>query len=125
MAFAHTNTVYGATVSGEDLTGKRYLAGVLDTNGEIVQATSAGGRIDGVILDESPEGISASLCIFGVERVVLGGTVEINDDLSVDADGKFVTAASGDVVVGKALLGGSADDIGTAIIYGAGTYTAA
>lgn len=126
MAFAHVNNMlYGATVAGEDLTGKRYLAGVLNTDGEIVQATSAGGRIDGVILDESPEGISASICYGGVERVILGGTVAINDELAVDAAGKFVTATTGNVVVGKALLAGDADDIATAIIYGADSYTAA
>ncbi len=126
MAFSQVNNaIYGATVAGEDLTGKRYLAGVLDASGEIIQATTAGGRIDGVILDEAPEGISASVCLQGVERVILGGTVNINDDLAIDANGKFVAAVSTDVVVGKALLGGAADEIATAIIYGAGTYTAA
>lgn len=123
MAFAHTNIVYGATTAGEDLSGKRYLAGVLNASGQIVQATTAGGRIDGVILDEAPQGISASICTYGVERVILGDTVAINDELAIDANGKFITAVADDVVVGKALLGGDADDVATAQVHGAGTYT--
>lgn len=126
MAFSQVNnTIYGATVAAEDLTGKRWFAGVLDANGEIAVATTAGGRIDGVILDEAPLGISASLCLDGVERVIFGGAVSVNDELAIDVNGKFVTAVSTDVVVGKALTAGADTEVGTAIIYGADTYTKA
>lgn len=127
MAFAHsTNRVYGATVAAEDLDGKRYLAGNVDANGEIAVATGAAGEaIDGIILDESPAGISASICTEGVERVILGGTVAIGDEVAVDANAKFVVAASGAVAVGKALVGGDADAIGTIMFYGKSSTTVA
>lgn len=126
MAFAQVNNlIYGATVAAEDLSEKRWFAGVIDSNGEIAVATTAGGRIDGVILDNSPAGVSTSLCLQGVERVVAGGTVAIGDALAVDSSGNFVAAATNDVVVGKALAAGADGEVITAIVYGAASYNEA
>lgn len=124
MAYSNVNAlIWGNTVAAEDLTGKQYFAGVIDANGEIAVATVAGGRIDGVVNTDSPLGLSADLTLQGVVRVALGGTVAVGDELAVDAAGKFVTAVATNVVVGKALVGGAAGEVGTAIVYGAGTYT--
>lgn len=126
MAYSNVNAlIWGNTVAAEDLTGKQYFAGVVDANGEIAVAAVAGGRVDGVINTDSPLGLSADLTLQGVVRVALGGTVAVADALAVDAAGKFVTAATADVVVGKALVGGAAGEVGTAIIYGGGGYSAA
>lgn len=126
MAFSNVPVgVYGNTEAAADLTDKLFHAGVIDSDGKIDVASTAGGAIDGVITMDSPVDRAARLTFVGIEKVALGGTVTYADDLAIDADGKFVVATSGDVAVGRCLLGGASGGVGTMLIYPKAQYTVA
>jgi len=118
MAFSNVPVaVYGNTPAAADLTTKLFHAGVIDSSGEINAVASAGAASDGVITMDSPEGRAARLTFFGIEKVALGGTVTFATLLTADADGKYVAATTGDVILGRCLLGGAAGGIGSMLIY--------
>lgn len=118
MAFSNVPVgVYGNTEAASDLTDKLFHGGVIDSDGKIDVVASAGAAIDGVITMDSPVDRAARLVFLGVEKIALGGTVTYADELAVDADGKFVVATTGDVIVGRCLLGGASGGVGTMIIY--------
>lgn len=125
MAFSNVPVgVYGNTEAAADLTGKLFYAAKIDANGKIAVATAdAGGAIDGVITLDSPADRAARITFVGIEKVALGGTVTFAQDLAIDAAGKFVAATTGDVAVGRCLLGGAAGGIGSMLIYPKAQFT--
>jgi hypothetical protein len=67
------------------------------------------------VLQNNPEsGYPATVCYNGVTKIYLGGTVAIGDLVSTDTAGRAVTA-SGGVILGECLQGGSVGAIGTII----------
>jgi len=127
MAFSNVPVgVYGNTEVAADLTGKLFYAGKIDSNGNIaVAASDAGGAIDGVITLDAPAGRAGRMTFVGIEKVALGGTVTFADELAINAAGQFVAASSGDIAVGRCLLGGATGGVGSMLIYPKAQYTLA
>lgn len=118
MAFSNVPVaVYGNTSAAADLSTKLFHAGVIDSVGKIDAVAVAGAASDGVITLNSPLDRAAQLTFFGVEKIALGGTVTFNDLVAADAAGKYVVATTGDVILGRCLLGGAAGGIGSMVIY--------
>jgi hypothetical protein len=117
--FGEMIRVSAPTTAGEDLSGAQFTAVDFDTSGNIVAAT-AGGTTIGTLINKpkANSGEAAQVCAFGTTKVVLGGTVAAGAQLAVGTGGKYVTAASTNVVCGRAFFGGAANDVVTALIYG-------
>lgn len=94
-----------------DLSSSQFLFMTVNASGRLA-ATGDGLAADGVLLDKpSAAGRAGALQIGGRVKVVAGGTVTAGDQVGSDAAGKAVSAASGDVILGRALSSGVADDV--------------
>lgn len=100
-----------------DLSTKRYYIVDINSSGKVVTQSSAGGRAVGVLNNKpSAADEAAAVQIGGVAKVILGGTVTAGDNVQSDANGKGITAASGDSVLGIALTSGVSGDIVNVLI---------
>lgn len=100
-----------------DLSAAQFRFVLTNSSGQIAVVASAGGDADGV-LDDKPAaaGRPGSVQIFGIAKVVLGGTVTAGDKVQSDAAGAAITAASGDHVLGRALVGGASGALGEILL---------
>ncbi|MAX51295.1 MAG: hypothetical protein CMH22_04900 [Methylophaga sp.] len=116
---------FGQAIASEDLTGKLYFLGA--QVGETVGVnTTAGGAANVVIHTDSPSGIAVRTVFKGITKAVAGAAIAADADLASDAAGKVVTAATGDVVVGKAITAaGEENEVITINFFGDGRRTAA
>ncbi len=103
--------------AGADFTAQQFLGVTLDANEQAV-LPAAGAQIVGILQNKPDVGQAATIWGPGAtSKVVAGGAFDAGDDLSVDADGKFVEATSGQYIVGKAVTGAAAEEeIGTVFI---------
>lgn len=115
MAIEQRLLNYGFAASA-DLSARQFCAVKLDTNGQIALATS-GKNMDGVLQDKpNAQGRDGEVAMFGVSKVVSGGTgFSAGDLLEVTTNGTFQTVASG-TAVAKALSTAAAGSVGSAII---------
>lgn len=90
--------------AGADLSSAQFTFGVVDSNGQIVQVSAAGGDADGVI-NNKPDaaGKPVEFQIGGVAKVVAGAAVDAGVKGQSDASGRVILAASGDHVLCKTL----------------------
>ena len=102
MAFKENQETITLEASG-DLSSNQFYFVDADSSG---QASVVGDGADAIgVLQNDPDtqGHAASVAIAGVSRVECGASVTAGDDVSADTNGRGVTSASGDVVLGKAL----------------------
>ncbi len=96
--------------SGADMTGKRFHAVKMQTNGTVALASSAGEVCVGALQNSpSASGKIARVRINGVSKVVVGAAVEEGAELSANTSARYVTASAGDYVHAVALEPSSAD----------------
>lgn len=104
--------------SGADFTGKRYRAVDLNDSGYVVLASvPTSSNIVGIIQNEPQSLEHATVCVYGLTKVVAGSAFSIGDLLTVTASsvGKAVKATypvSGATlwVIGRALEAATAKD---------------
>lgn len=101
-----------ARIAAEDLSEKVHYVAVLDTAGQVAVAGD-GAMAYGIIVEAAAAGDPATVQLDGLAKVIFGGTVDENDRVASDANGKIVTAASGDFVIGVCRNGGAVNEIGT------------
>lgn len=94
-----------------DLSANQFFFVTLNSSGQAALATSLGERVIGVNQDDPLSGEGALVRVEGITKVVLGGTVTVDDRLTTDADAKAVTAAGSENVAGTALSDGVTGDI--------------
>ena len=100
-----------AFVAGADLSSSQYHAVKVDATANQVVAAAAGEGF-GIVQTAPISGDECEVAMVGGGALAkLGGTVAYGAELAADANGKFVTAASTDVVLGIALAAGVADDV--------------
>ena len=92
-------------IAGADLSASQFLFAKMDAAGEAVLAGNGDGTI-GVIEVGAAEDNAVTITHSGKVMVKCGGTVTIADDVGIDAAGKAVNAASGDIIVGRAYEAG-------------------
>jgi hypothetical protein len=79
----------------------------------VEECDAAGERMDGVALYDAADGKSCNIIQTGAfDRAIAGAAIAaVGTELAVDAEGRFVAAVTGDVVVGKNLTpAGAAGD---------------
>ena len=94
-----------------DLSTKQFFFMTVNSVGRIAP-TGDGLAADGVLLDKpSAAGRAGALQIGGRAKVSAGATITAGDEVASDAAGEAVPAATGDVVLGRALSGGANGEI--------------
>lgn len=94
--------------AGADLSAGQFKFVLVASDGQVDLVASAGGDADGVLLnDPDAAGKAATVAYAGRVKVVAGGTVAAGAKVQSDASGDAITAASGDHVLGKCLVGGA------------------
>jgi hypothetical protein len=110
---------YNATVASN----KQFYFVTLAADGK-VDPTGNGLAADGVILNDPILDEAATVVVFGRVTVECGGTVTAGGIVASDADGRCVDAASTDIILGKALEAGIADQIITIDFFKGGNAAA-
>jgi len=116
MAFEQTLRSIGVPASS-DLSASQFCFMTVNASGQLA-LPAAGGDADGILQDKpNGQGIQGELAVFGVSKVVVGaGGVTAGDLLATDANGKAVTAAAGNKILGRALATGAAGVMIPAVI---------
>ena len=126
--------------AGADLSANQFFAVKIDSSGN---AVLAGAGEQAYILQNKPDStgkeVTANLAIGGQSKALFGGTVAAGDFVASDAAGKVITAVAntglgnvdttgsdateavkGSHIIGQAVAGGAADEIGTILILNLG-----
>jgi hypothetical protein len=108
MSFEGIPTKWGSLVAAADLSAKQYYIVDVDTAGKA--ALCGAGEVPFGSLQNKPEaGYVAEVQVYGVAKVVAGAIVAVGASVTSDANGKAVTATTGDNVLGTALVASAAD----------------
>jgi hypothetical protein len=100
-----------------DYSAKQYCLAVVDSSGNAALLASQGADADGVIYnDPDAAGKELQLAYGGVVKVKYGDTITAGNKLTSGADGRAEVAASGDHVIGKALVAGVDGDVGSMLV---------
>lgn len=101
-----TITVFAAAIS------VRGIGVTINSSGQA--AVPAAGTMPDVIFTEGdvPAGAAVQGAIpnGGIIPVLAGAAVAVGDDVTTDADGKFIPASSGNAIVGRAVTAATAAD---------------
>lgn len=90
-----------------DLSSSQYRAVIIDATGRAALVSTLGGGIDGVLQNApAAAGRACEVAFDGTTQWMAGGTIAVGADVSVDAAGRCITAATGQQVHGKALYAG-------------------
>lgn len=93
-----------------DLSSSQYLGVVFQSDGTLAVNSTAGGKIDGILVDDPTDGLQGTYQVRDVAKVKCGAAVAQGAELQCTAAGKFITAATtGHSIVAKALEAGSGD----------------
>jgi hypothetical protein len=95
--------------AGGDLSAGQLLFVDVAADGQVDVVASAGADAIGVLQnDPAAAGRAASVAVLGVSKVVAGAAVTAGARVQSDASGRAIAAATGDVVLGRALTAASA-----------------
>lgn len=111
MAAAYENVVstMQAVTAAADLSAKQFFC-VKVTAENAVNLAGAGEAVDGVLQNKPTSGQEATVWGVGsTTKAVAGAAVAAGADVTPDANGKLVTAGTGDYILGRALFAASAD----------------
>lgn len=119
MAFEQNLSQLGHLTAAADYsaTTAQYKAVYQSSASAATIAATAGREVVGILQNNPASGKPCEIAYFGASKALLGGTVAANDPVTVDANGKIVAATkNSEYVLGRALLGGAADEVGTILI---------
>ena len=104
------NQIKESMVAGADLSTKQFTFVIMNTVDRTVITCGDGLAADGVLINDPTSGQAATVVTHGRVMVEVGtGGLTAGDLVGVDAAGKAVAAASGEVIVGKCVDAGAAD----------------
>lgn len=110
------NLVTITVVAGADLSSSQFKFVESNSSGTATVCNAAGEYVLGVLQNDPTSGQAATVATSGISKVVLGGTVAINDQISTDASGRAIAATTGHKIVGIARKGGSVGEIGSVFL---------
>lgn len=117
------NEIFTKTYEAEGAINGYRLVKFGAADGGVLQASAATDALIGVAkpLDEAyASGDRLEVVRAGIAEVEYGGTVTRGDNLTSDANGKAITAAYGEQIIGRAEVSGVSGDIGSVMIGSAG-----
>lgn len=111
--------------AASDLSGSQYRFVVVTAEHTIGSPSASGDKALGV-LQNKPDGSTvneaATVGVLGISKVEVGtGGVTAGDEVTTDADGKAITAASGNNIAGVALATGADTEVVPVLLQYRGT----
>lgn len=105
--------------AGADLSAGQYHFVNMSSDGQVDLVASAGAQGIGV-LQNKPDaaGRAASVAVYGVAKVVAGGSITAGNRIQSDANGAAIAAASGDFVLGVAMTSADSGDLVEVLLAG-------
>lgn len=92
-------------------TGQYYFAYITSDSEVSIQAGGQGSDADGVLSNDPAAGQAGRLVIAGLTRVLAGATVVAGAYVTCSTTGTAETAASGDFVCGRCVVGGDSGEL--------------
>jgi hypothetical protein len=116
MAYEQTLRTIGVPASA-DLSASQFCFMTVNSSGQLA-LPAAGGDADGILQDKpNGVGVEGELAVLGISKLVVGTAgVTCGDLLTTDANGKAVTATTGNKILGRALATGASGVIIPALI---------
>ena len=116
MAYEQSLRSIGLPASA-DLSASQFCFMTVNSSGQLA-LPSAGGDADGILQDKpNAAAVEGELAVLGISKLVVGAAgVTAGDLLATDANGKAVTATTGNKILGRALATGAAGVIIPALI---------
>ena len=90
--------------AGADLSAAQFR--FVTATARSVALTGAGEAADGVVINDPANGAAATVVVFGRVIVEAGDNITAGAEVASNAAGEAVEAATGDIVLGKALEAG-------------------
>lgn len=104
MATVGGNQTRETYIAGADLSAKQWTFVIMNTTDRTVVNATDGQAADGVLINTPESGKAATVVTAGRVMVEVGtGGLTAGDLVASDANGEAITAATADIVVGKAL----------------------
>lgn len=119
MAFEIPNYYVGVFPSSQDLSGispgvnGQFKAVKMIDNGSgqaALALASTGGQAFGILQNKPALNEAGTVMCEGISKVLLGGTVVVNDFLMSDATGQLIKATSTNYIVAQACEGGASGE---------------
>lgn len=113
MATEQKGFAIGTQVAGADLRALQFTFVKVNSSGQIVAATTSGGKVLGVLQNKPNTGEMTEVMVDGVSKVVAGAAVTAGVNIMSDGAGKGILAATaGSTMTGLALeSAGASGDI--------------
>jgi hypothetical protein len=115
MSTSMTGLALYARNAGADLSAKVFYLAKVDTDGDIILATSGAHGI-GVIVEANVENKPVTVQCDGIAKVILGAQTSAGVRVGADSNGKAVAATHGEFEFGTLLTGGNSGDIVTMLL---------
>lgn len=110
--------------AASDLSGSQYRFVIVTAEHTIGSPAASGDKVLGV-LQNKPDGSvvneAATVGVLGISKVEAGGAVSAGDEVTTDANGKAITAASGNNIAGVALAAGADTEVVPVLLQYRGT----
>ena len=115
---ATQNTRVLVSLVADSAINGQYLAVKLGASDNSVVLASAGtDAILGIVENKPLAGEGASVAISGIAKFTAGAAVALGAQVTSDANGKLVTATTGDIVIGRCVqAAGAEDEIGAVLL---------
>lgn len=98
--------------ANSDLSALQFYAMDVNSSGNAVIPTGAGARVIGVLQNKpNAAGLPAGIAIDGITKAVAGAAIAAGALVTVAADGRFVTAATTNFIVGRAMTAAGAANV--------------
>lgn len=98
---AYNNIQNETYIAGADLSAKQFTFVKLNASGEVI-STVDGEAAVGVLWNAPLENAAASVVYAGSPMVYAGGTIAAGAAIASDLNGKVITAATSDIILGWA-----------------------
>jgi hypothetical protein len=98
------NQIRETMIAGADLSAKQWTFVIQNTTDRTVVNATDGQAADGVLINDPISGAAATVVTAGRVIIEVGtGGLTAGDAVASDLNGEAITAATGDIIVGKAL----------------------
>lgn len=117
------NGTFNSFIAGVDLSAAQFRIARITGNRTVGLSTAANNDSIGITQDRVPQGQPMNVQSEGHSKVFYGATVTAGQPLTSDANGRAIPATTGRQIVGRAIIGGAANDLGEILL--GGSYTLA
>lgn len=94
MSVEQKGTVIGTLFAGADLRALQFTYVKVNASGQVVAATTSGGKVLGILQNKPNTGEVAEVLVEGVSKAVAGAVVAAGSNVMSDAAGKSIVAAT-------------------------------